>query len=113
MPAQILDVDTLKNYIEGVMQRAEHHAQSVASVALTLAGAIIWKKDPEPIEVFSYDGVMKNVLWVRIRGQRYAFSYDHKTGQIEMRQGSTQGSVMHRFDDTVSADVVRTIFAAL
>lgn len=114
MPAQVSDVDTLKAYIEGVMNRADHHAHQVRAVALALAGAIVWRKDDDaPIEVMASGGALKNVLWAKINGKRYAFSYNHDTKSIELRSGTTQGAVLHSFDDRVSAADVHGIFAAL
>ena len=46
MPRRITDVDVLQQYLSGVMDRAEHHAQQVKQVALAVAGGIVWKKDP-------------------------------------------------------------------
>lgn len=36
-------LQTLQKYLVGVLHRADHHAGKVEGVALTLAGAIIWK----------------------------------------------------------------------
>lgn len=107
MPLQVNDVDALKAYIEGVMKRAKHHAGNVDGVAMALAGAIVWKKDAEPIEVMEIAGDTKNVLWVKFGGKRYAFSYNHDAQTIEIRQGSTQGPVLHSFTNaTPYADVI-------
>ena len=100
MPLQVNDVDTLKTYIEGVMHRAGHHAGNVDGVALALAGAIVWKKDADPIEVMEVAGSTKNVMWVRFASQRYAFSYNHDAKAIEVRRNSTQGPVVSSFSNT-------------
>jgi len=113
MPAQIQDVDLLQDYIEGVMTRADHHAGAVKEIVLALAGAIVWKKDADPIEVYAKDGEMKNVLWVRINGNRYAFSYNHIDSTIEMRQGTTHGQVIASFSNTTPVASVFSIFNAL
>jgi len=93
MPIAVSDVETLKEYIQGIMTRAEHHGPNVAGIALALAGAVIWRKDDAPIEV--HEGRSMNqgtVLWVRIGGQRYAFGYNHTTDEIEMRLGTVTSS---------------------
>jgi hypothetical protein len=57
MPLAIRDVDTLKRYVDGVMRRADHHANNVGGVALALAGAIVWRKDDaDEIEVMERQG---------------------------------------------------------
>ena len=113
MKAPVTAVDFLQNYIIGVMERAGHHAQSVQAVACTLAGAILWRKDPKvDLEVLSKSGDFKNVLWVTISGKKYAFSYDH-AGSIDMREGNLQGVVLHKFTDKMLMVDVYNIFRAL
>jgi len=113
MPAQVTDVDTLKAYLEGVVTRADHHAGNVNEIALALAGAIVWRKDPPPIEVMQRSGDMKNILWVRIDGQRYAFRYDHETQAIEIRKGNTRGRLIHAFTNDSALSDVRRVFESL
>lgn len=114
MPVTVSDVNELKTYIEGVMGRAGHHAKTVQGVALALAGAIVWRKDDDAaIKVMAREGETKNVLWVRIGGQQYAFSYNHTDGTIEMRHGSVQGDVLHRFTDSTPVAEVEQVFRAL
>jgi hypothetical protein len=86
----INDVDTLKEYIEAVMARAEHHGPNVGAIALTLAGAIVWRTDPEPIEVHEERSMSRHGPVGQEGGQRYAFRYNHETGEIEMRLGSVR-----------------------
>jgi hypothetical protein len=114
MPLPVTDVEILKGYINGVMERAEHHADQVEQIALALAGAIIWKKDDgKDIQVMQKDGDTKNVLWVSIGGQRYAFSYNHAAKAIEMREGNMRGPVVHSFSNATSLTTLHGIFAGL
>lgn len=113
MPTQVTDVDLLQRYLEGVMSRADHHAGNVNEIALAVAGAIVWRKDPEPIEVLAHAGDMKNVLWVWISRQRYAFSYNHQAAAIEIRRGTTRGIVVHSLTNSTSLAQVRSIFQSL
>jgi len=106
MPKTITDIDILQKYISGVMERAEHHAGNVNEIALALVGAIIWKKDKDPIEVFTRQGKMTNVLWVKFGGDRYAFSYNHEEETIEIKKGTTQGSVLFAFSNTTEISEV-------
>lgn len=50
MTIQVNDVDALKSYLEAAMGRAKHHPGNVDGVILALTGAIVWKKDADPIE---------------------------------------------------------------
>lgn len=114
MAITVSDVDELKSYIEGVMGRAGHHAQAVQGIALALAGAIVWKKDADSsIRVMTREGSTTNVLWVQIGGKRYAFSYNHSAGTIEMREGSTQGAVLHSFSDSTPVSLLEKVFRPL
>jgi Integron cassette protein VCH_CASS1 chain len=107
------DVQTLHDYAEGVLGRAEHHAGQVAAIALALLGAIVWRGEPGSIEIKQYAGNLANVLWVTIAGTRYAFSYNHETEEIEMRDRTTHGEVRHRFSNATPATEVERIFRAL
>ncbi len=80
---------------------------------MAIAGAIVWEKDNDPIEVYAKEGEMKNVLWVRIGGQRYAFSYNHTNGTIEMRTGTTQGSLVNSFSNSTPVTDVWQFFKFL
>jgi hypothetical protein len=112
MPQAIASVDVLQQYIQGVMARAEHHANNVDEVALAIAGAVVWRKEGE-IEVMTREGDMKNVLWVRIGGTRYALSYNHEGPCIEVRERNTQGRVLAVFTNANTAGEVKQFFADL
>jgi hypothetical protein len=56
MAKKLTEIETLNAYLNGVMERADHHAHKVREVALALVGAIIWKKDnDESISVMTKD----------------------------------------------------------
>ncbi len=95
------------------MERADHHANNINEIALAVAGAIVWRKDGEPIKVMSREGNITNVLWVKIGGKRYAFSYNHQTGAIDIREGSTQGRVINAFTNATPLADLRRIFENL
>jgi hypothetical protein len=113
MPVPVSDIDMLQRYLGGVMDRAAHHAGQVQAVALALAGAIVWRKDRDAIQVMERDGDLKNVLWVKINKQRYAFSYNHAARTIEMRKGTTHGRVLASFSNDTPLAEVEQLFRAL
>ncbi len=43
MALTITTLTVLNQYINGVMERADHHEQNVNEFVLTLAGAVIWR----------------------------------------------------------------------
>jgi hypothetical protein len=112
MPQTITGVDVLQDYISGVMARAEHHANNVDEVALAIAGAIVWRKQGD-LRVMARAGDMKNVLWVRMSGHRYALAYNHVAGTIEVRNGSTQGPVLASFSNATPLANVKRFFESL
>ncbi|CAK6687328.1 hypothetical protein ICNINCKA_00181 [Synechococcus sp. CBW1107] len=96
------------------MARADHHAGNVKEIALALTGAILWRKDDtDSIKVMERQGTTTNVLWVVIGGNRYAFSYNHTSGLIDMRQDSIQGPVLHTFSNSTPLSSLYSIFQAL
>lgn len=114
MALTVIEVEELRQYLCGVMARADHHAGNVKEIALALAGAILWRKDDDKaIKVMAHGGNFKNVLWVYISGQRYAFSYNHDIGQIEMRKENTHGPTLHTFTNATPLSYVIEIFKAL
>jgi hypothetical protein len=114
MPVQLDDITQLQQYLAGVVSRADHHADNVRYVVLPLIGAIVLTKDPDQeIKVLAKEGETKNVLWVSIRGSRYAFSYDHKAGTIVMRRGSTQGEVLANFSNATATPDILAVFDSL
>jgi hypothetical protein len=114
MPLTVADLDTLEQYLAGVMSRSGHHAETVGAVALALLGAVLWKKDPETtIEVRSHDGAPANVLWVHIGGRRYALAYNHHDECIELRDRTQSGPALHRFTNQTPVTEVWQVFENL
>lgn len=114
MALKATEINDLQVYLDGVLERASHHASGVNEVVLTLAGAVVWKKDPgSDLTVREYNGRPANILWVKIGREQYAFRYDHPTEKIEMREGSHNGEVRHVFDNETTASQIFQIFDGL
>ena len=113
MALQVADLNTLETYLDGVMNRSEHHAITVGGIALALLGAVLWKKDDAPIEVRTHDGRPANILWVQIAGQRYALAYNHHDECIELRARTQSGDVLHRFTNATPVAEVWQVFENL
>jgi hypothetical protein len=111
MTTQLQDVNDLKSYLMGVIDRAEHHAPNVKQICLALAGAVVLYKDSDqPLEVRGSRGDFKNVLWAHINGTRYAFSYNHKQQTIEIRRGSLRGTPAASFSNQTPTSQILQIF---
>lgn len=113
MPLPIANFADLAAYADGVMNRSDHHAQNVGGAALALLGAIMWKGDSASLEVFGSSGPRGNVLWVEISGTRYAFTYDHSAGTIIMREKTTQGREVARFNNATPTGDIERFFRSL
>jgi len=106
MPRTVTDIDVLQEYINGVMERAAHHAGRVEEIALAVAGAIVWRKSG-PVRVYEREGKMTNALWVEIGNQQYALSYSHDAEQIEVRFGNMRGEVVASFDNSSTKHLIK------
>jgi hypothetical protein len=112
MALTITTLTLLNEYINGVMDRADHHGQNVNEIVLTLAGAVIWRATQD-VEVRTYNEETANILWLTINGHRYAIAYNHQTGNIEIRDRNQNGNVLATFNNSTSASDVKTIFGGL
>jgi len=113
MPISVDDVATLETYLQGVMNRSKHHAETVGAIALALLGAVLWRKDEKPLEVRRYAGGPANIVWFEVAGNRYALAYNHRAGSIELRERTQTGRVRHRFTNDTPVAEVRDVFLAL
>ena len=105
--------DLLKEYFNGVLNRADHHAQGVQEISLALMGAVIWKSDSD-IEVKSVkEGGMGNILWFNTMKGRYTMYYNHSTVSIELKSRSMRGDVLHVFNNTTPISEVFNVFKDL
>ncbi len=112
MPLTITSLNILNEYINGVMNRADHHAHNVNEIVLSLAGAVIWKSTAD-IEVKTYQGETANILWLTINSRRYALAFNHNTGRIEIRERTIRGQVLHELDNSTSNSELKRIFNSL
>lgn len=109
----IQSINALNEYLNGVMNRANHHAKNVNEVALTIAGAIVWRAT-EDIQVRSNNSRSPgNVLWFYVKSRRYVLSYNQQTETIDLLDSSIDGKVLHSFDNSWKAIDVKEIFAKL
>ncbi|BAU38732.1 hypothetical protein APT_01650 [Acetobacter pasteurianus NBRC 101655] len=113
MALQAEDITTLHQYAQGVMTRAEHHANTVGSIALALMGAIIWRADKGTIRIRQSAKGLANMLWLEINGKRYVLGYNHADETIELKDRSQTGSILYTFSNTTPVTDVESIFRAL
>ena len=83
-------LDELQQRLAPVLTgRAGPDAGEVGAAVLTLIGAILWRKDPGPVEVRG-----PGMAWVSLGGERYLVRYDPHARQVEVRRGSGSGELL-------------------
>jgi Integron cassette protein VCH_CASS1 chain len=113
MPLTVTEVDILMRFFTGVMNRTDQ-APKVDAIALTLLGAVLWKKDDSSsIEARTYSGSTGDVLWVQIAGQKYVLVNNRELERIDLRQRTDRGDVVFSFTNNTPAAVVRQLFEEL
>lgn len=112
MALTITTLTLLNQYINGVMERADHHAQNVNEIVLTLGGAVIWKATQD-VEVRTYNNETANILWLTVGQNRYALAFNHQTGDIELRERTQNGAVLATFNNATTSNQVKQIFNRL
>lgn len=114
MPKTIQTIDVFQEYLKAIREKSGHHAQNVEACVMALAGAVaLFKDDNTDLRVLEREGDMKNVLWVSINSQKYAFMYNHTTTKIEIRKDSMRGTTIATFDDSMTLQSIYQIFAVL
>jgi len=109
MAISIDSIGMLQKYLNGVLDRANHHAGNVEGVSLALLGAIVWKSDRE-IQVREYNGNPANMIWFWVNGNRYTMSYNHSIEQIKLKERTHKGGVLHSFDNSTTFQEIIVIF---
>lgn len=112
MPLQIDSITVLQDYLKGVLDRAGHHAGNLDGVALTLLGAMIWRRTND-IHVREYNGRPANVIWLSVNENHFAMVYNHHTGMIELRERNQNGAVIKAFDNATPYHDIISVFSNL
>lgn len=105
----------IDDFIEKVIEAAECHAHSVANVIEPLSQAVRGRLNltVDRVEAFERNGKLARTCWVTVGGRRWVFSYVYGRGVIELRQGSTRGSVVFSFDNQTPATALQRQVNAL
>lgn len=109
MAITVKDIKALKEYFNGVMDRADHHADNVNEIVLALIGGVIWRAEGNFI-VREYAGTPANILWMDVNGKRYCFKFNHDEDRIDCLEGGHTGEVIESFDNNTSMAEVKKFF---
>lgn len=112
MAISIDSIEGLQTYLNGVLGRANHHAENVEGVSLTLLGAVIWRSTGE-ISVREYNGVPANMIWFHINDNKYVLTYNHSDEAIELKDRTHTGNVLASFDNTTANSEIIEVFRKL
>ena len=112
MAISIDQIQLLKEYFDGVMSRADHHADNVNEIVLALIGGVIWRAEGN-FEVKQYAGAPANILWMYVGDNRYCFKFNHETYMIECLEGGHSGDLIKEFDNATPLSEVKKFFASL
>ena len=112
MALKIEDIRLMKRYFEGVMGRANHHAENVNEIILALAGGVIWRG--ADIDVRTYGDKTANMLWMKTdSGKGYCFIFNHNNWLIEVYENTMNGKLLKQFSNEDSLKDVRLFFKGL
>ena len=90
MPVAVTTLDELRRHLAPVLAgRAGPGAGQVGPAVLTLLGALLWRKDPGPVEVRG-----PGMAWVSLGGERYLLRYDAHARRVEGRRGAGSGELL-------------------
>lgn len=112
MATTISTINILQEYLNGVLERADHHANNVNEIALAIAGGIIWKTSRD-VKVMTRNGEMKNVLWLQTKDKNICFVFNHVTGNIDIRDNGIQGSIIISFNNSNTVKDVKDFFKTI
>jgi Integron cassette protein VCH_CASS1 chain len=103
MPVLVDTLDELRRHLAPVLTgRAGPDAGEVGPAVLALLGAVLWRKDPGPVEVRA-----PGMAWVSLGGERYLLRYDPHARRVEVRRGSGSGELLLGVaEETDPAEVV-------
>jgi hypothetical protein len=91
------DLDAVRCYAESVIAQSESEDLQMKAVTLALLGGIMCRAVPGSTALMQDPAGAKAILSTTLGGRHLTFSYDHNTESIEMREGTTDGPVLHRF----------------
>lgn len=112
MATTISTTNILQEYLNAVLERADHHANNVNEIALAIAGGIIWKTSRD-VKVMTRNGEMKNVLSLQTKDKNICFVFNHVTGNIDIRDNGIQGSIIKSFNNSNTVKDVKDFFKSI
>ena len=113
MSASADSLDEFRHHLARMMGRTGRDAGDVGAAVLTLAGGILWMKDPGPIEARAHGGGAPTMLRVQLGGGRYVLRYDAHMRRLEVRSGSGSGDLLLGVSDETDPGEVMSFLLRL
>jgi len=111
MQMRILDVTVFQEVVGALIQEAAHDGSALVEVLEALAVCIAIHRVPGTEIEFARTGSLSTLTWVHVGGGRYAFAFDHASGDcIQVRRDGTQGLVVATFNNNSTLHQVRQFF---
>lgn len=115
MARRINSLGQLNAYIGNIISAANHHAPNVNLVIPTLQQDVLarfnWVSDK--IEVYERGGQIARTCWLTLNKNRYVFTYNYGTGNIDLKRHSIQGRTIATFQNSTSVATIRAVIAGL
>jgi len=108
MSVPIATLDELQQFLARAMGHTGDRTGKVGPAVLTLTGAILWLKDPGPIEARA-----ANMAWVAFGGAKYLLRYDQHSQHFELRSGSGGSDLLLQVGDETDPSVIMAFVSGL
>jgi hypothetical protein len=104
-------VPEIKEYLDGVIGRSNHHAPNVGKISNVLMSKVLHKNTGD-ISVRTYASKTANILWFHVNDRSYSMSFNHQTSKIDLSNRSTK-VLVDSFDDSSSFHHIDAVFDTL
>lgn len=115
MTRQLHTDPQIDTFVAKVISEAQHHGAAVTNVIQPLADTVRKRLilGQDSVEVYERNGNLARTCWVTLAGNRYVFSYNYLTKQIDLRDRTLRGSLLHSFDNTTAHSSLIAVVASL
>lgn len=103
MARQLITAQQISQYVAKIIDEAQHHAVGVVNSIRPLEQVVTTALNSDPsngLLVYERNGQLARTCWLTTPKGRFCFSYNYSSGDIELRDKSTQGSVLFTINDT-------------
>ena len=115
MARNLTTTQQINNYVQAVIQAANHHAPNVSSVISMLEREVLNKLNlgPDTVKVYERNGQIARTCWITLNGSRYVFTYNYNSHKIDLKTKGLQGNLIADFDNSSSNSAIIRIIQGL